>query len=71
MKVRVQSIRSLLNVVAGDRMSLWYAFHWEDTPQGERHWLDRYWGVKPLSDDDRGYLIRMANAYEERRRWRS
>lgn len=52
---------SLLRILAGDPSGLLNAFTWKDTPQGWDYWYDRYRGYALVSEDDRGYLIRLVN----------
>lgn len=53
--------RILALVLEGRHAALSSAFTWCRTPQGHGYWQDRYEGRVPISDDDRGFLIRMAN----------
>lgn len=59
--MKVRSMHALLSVLSGNRHALHAAFFWSDTPQGFDYWSERAAGVVPLSEDDRGYLIRQAN----------
>lgn len=61
-------IEHLPGVLSGDRTALYRAFAWTDTPQGHSYWYTRANGKVPLSDEDRGYLIRAANEQGPRKR---
>lgn len=61
-------VRTLLRVLSGHHKALSAAFRWTDSPQGWDYWHDRHRGAVALSDDDRGYLIRLANEHDRARR---
>lgn len=42
------NVEYLKRAIAGDRMALFNAFSWGDSPQGEDYWVDQYRGDNPL-----------------------
>lgn len=68
--MKVWSLKALRKVLEGDPGELLDAFEWKRTPQGDRHWYDRYDGSEPLTDEDYAFLIRAANEHGPRRRRR-
>lgn len=67
MRIWIWSVDHLARVLAGDHRALRHAFHWEDTPQGDRYWYRRSRGKVPLSDKDRDYLQQLYTDAVKRR----
>ena len=51
-------------VVEGEAKSLFFAFRWDTTPQGDPYWQFRWIGGAPLSDGDIAQIERWINIAE-------
>jgi hypothetical protein len=49
-------IRDLEEVLEGHYSFLCDAFIWDNTPQGNTHWDQRYTGAEPMSEEDYDYV---------------
>jgi hypothetical protein len=61
-----KNVAEIKKVLAGNLLSLYSAFIWQNTLQGHTHWSDIFEGNKPLDGDSRAYLEGLVASYESR-----
>jgi hypothetical protein len=68
-KVEIYSLDELkLARVGGNRHHLLDAFNWRTTPQSIDHWVERYNGTQPLTQEDKQFLKELYDYHEHNAR---